>query len=159
MTPPATVRRRVAWLIAATVVLLDQLSKAWAVTALDSSVPQPFLPGLLRLRLLYNTGAAFSLLQSSTALLGLVSFLVAIGLIVWIQRQGSLRRWQAAGVGALLGGALGNGLDRWRLGGVVDFLELVPIQFPVFNLADVAINLAVACLALDLWEGRAGAGR
>ena len=49
----------------------------------------------------------------------------------------------------LLGGAIGNGLDRWRLGQVVDFLEFVPISFPVFNGADVAINLAVACLVLD----------
>lgn len=49
---------------------------------------------------------------------------------------------------------MGNGLDRWRIGGVVDFLELVPVQFPVFNLADVAINVAVVCLILDLWEGR-----
>ncbi|MCT0200875.1 signal peptidase II [Synechococcus sp. CS-1325] len=159
MTLPVQSRRRVAWLIAAAVVLLDQLSKAWAGMALAPAAPQPFLPGLLRLRLVFNTGAAFSLFQSSTALLGLVSFLVGIGLIVWIQRQDSLRRWQAVGLGALLGGALGNGLDRWRLGGVVDFLELVPFPFPVFNLADLAINVAVACLALDLWEGRSGAGR
>ncbi|MCP9772184.1 signal peptidase II [Synechococcus sp. Tobar12-5m-g] len=159
MTPPAKPWRRVAWLVATAVVLLDQFTKAWAVATLAPSASQPFLPGLLRLRLLFNTGAAFSLFQASTALLGVVSLLVALGLIIWIQRQSSLRRWQALGVGALLGGALGNGLDRWRLGGVVDFLELVPIQFPVFNLADVAINVAVACLAVDLWEGRGGAGR
>jgi signal peptidase II len=159
MTVSVKPRRRVAWLIAIAVVVLDQLSKAWAVAVLEPSVSQPFLPGLLRLRLVFNTGAAFSLFQTSTALLGGVSLLVALGLIVWIQRQGSLRRWQALGVGALLGGALGNGLDRWRLGGVVDLLELVPIQFPVFNLADVAINLAVVCLALDLWEERGDAGR
>jgi len=53
-------------------------------------------------------------------------------------------------MGLLLGGAIGNGLDRWRLGSVVDFLEFVPIAFPVFNVADVAINLAVACLVIDL---------
>jgi signal peptidase II len=158
MPASAKPRRRIAWLIATAVVVLDQLSKAWAVAVLEPSVSQSFLPGLLRLRLVFNTGAAFSLFQTSTALLGVVSLLVALGLIIWIQRQASLRRWQALGVGALLGGALGNGLDRWRLGGVVDFLELVPIQFPVFNLADVAINLAVACLAIDLWQGRGNAG-
>ena len=48
------------------------------------------------------------------------------------------------------GGAAGNGLDRWRLGAVVDFLAFVPIQFPVFNVADVAINLAVLCFLLHL---------
>ena len=54
----------------------------------------------------------------------------------------------------VLAGALGNGLDRWRLGSVVDFLELVPIQFPIFNLADVAINGAVVCFLLDSWPRR-----
>ena len=56
------------------------------------------------------------------------------------------------GLGLLLGGAIGNGIDRFRLGQVVDFLELVPIRFPIFNIADVAINLAVACLVLDWWR-------
>ena len=53
-------------------------------------------------------------------------------------------------LGFLLGGAVGNGIDRWRLGAVIDFLALVPVSFPVFNLADVAINLAVACFAIEL---------
>lgn len=159
MTPPAQRGRRLAWLVAAAVVLLDQLSKLWAVSVLSAGLPRPFLPGVLRLRLLFNTGAAFSLFSNATAILGVVSFVVAVGLAVWIQRQGVLRRWQALGVGCLLGGALGNGLDRWRLGGVVDFLDLVPIRFPVFNLADVAINLAIVFLALDFWEGQRRAGR
>ena len=92
-------------------------------------------------------------------LLGLVSAAVALGLVVWIQTSGALRPWQAAGLGLLLGGAIGNGLDRWRLGHVVDLLEAVPVSFPVFNLADVAINLAVLCLAIDLWLSRGRAAR
>ena len=89
------------------------------------------------------------MLTGNTMLLGLVSAAVAIALVVWIQTAGPLRRLQWLGLGLLLGGAIGNGLDRWRLGQVVDFLALVPIRFPVFNLADVAINLAVAALVLD----------
>ena len=54
----------------------------------------------------------------------------------------------------MLAGAVGNGLDRWRLGAVVDFLELVPIHFPIFNLADVAINVALACFLFDAWQQR-----
>jgi len=54
----------------------------------------------------------------------------------------------------VLAGALGNGLDRWRLGAVIDFLELVPIHFPIFNVADVAINAAVVCFLLDAWQQR-----
>jgi signal peptidase II len=156
MTRPAVRGRRLAWTLALTVVVLDQLSKAWATAVLPPGLAEPLLPGVLQLRLVFNTGAAFSLFTGGTIWLGVVSLVVAALLIVWIQRHSTLPRWQWLGLGALLGGAVGNGLDRWRLGGVVDFLELVPVQFPVFNLADVAINLAVVCLVLDLLEGRAG---
>lgn len=138
-----------AYRIAGVVVLADQLSKAWALNHLNGAGAQSLLPGLLELQLVFNTGAAFSMLTDNTMLLGLVSAAVAIALVVWIQTAGPLRRLQWLGLGLLLGGAIGNGLDRWRLGQVVDFLALVPIRFPVFNLADVAINLAVAALVLD----------
>ena len=60
----------------------------------------------------------------------------------------------AFAISMIMGGALGNGLDRWRLGSVVDFLALVPVPFPVFNLADVAINLAVLFFLLHLSRPR-----
>jgi signal peptidase II len=143
---------RFAYAIALAVVLLDQLSKAWALAHLAGRSVVPLLPGLVQQRLVFNTGAAFSMLEGNAGGLGLVSALVAIGLVVWIQTAGAMSRWQSAGMGLLLGGAIGNGLDRWRLGSVVDFLEFIPIDFPVFNVADVAINLAVACLMIDLLQ-------
>lgn len=144
-----------AYRVALGVVLVDQLSKAWALQQLSGRGIQPLLPGLLQQQLVFNSGAAFSMLTGSTLLLGLISALVALGLAVWIHTAGPLRRLQWLGLGLLLGGAVGNGLDRWRLGHVVDFLEFVPISFPVFNPADVAINLAVACLLIDwLRQGR-----
>ena len=99
---------------------------------------------------MFNSGAAFSLLMNSTWLLAVVSLLVTMALLVWIQRSAPLRLGQWLGAGLLLGGAIGNGLDRWRLGTVVDFVAFVPIHFPIFNGADVAINLAVICIAFDL---------
>jgi signal peptidase II len=138
-----------AYRVALGVVLIDQLSKAWALQNLAGRGVQPLLPGLLQQQLVFNTGAAFSMLRGNAAALGAVSALVAIALAAWIQTAGPLRRLQWLGFGLLLGGAIGNGLDRWRLGMVVDFLEVVPITFPVFNGADVAINLAVACLVVD----------
>jgi len=137
--------------IAIAVVLMDQISKAWAVDHLAGVGVRPLLPGLLQLQLVFNSGAAFSMLEGNANLLGVVSLAVAVGLVFWIQTSGPLGRWQAMGLGFLLGGAVGNGIDRWRLGRVVDFLEFVPISFPIFNLADVAINLAVLCLALSLF--------
>jgi signal peptidase II len=79
-----------------------------------------------------------------------VSALVGLGLLVWILWRPPVGLWNGLALGLLLGGALGNGIDRWRSGAVVDFLEFVPIHFPIFNLADVAINLAVACFLIDL---------
>ena len=141
-------------LIALVIVVVDQGSKAWASSALQGGQTLPLLPRLLSLQLVHNTGAAFSVLQNSTALLGLLSLGVGIALIFWIWRERVLPVWQSLAAAALLGGTLGNGLDRWRLGYVVDFLALEPIDFPIFNGADVAINLAVLCFAIDLWTRR-----
>ena len=144
-------------LIAVAVALSDQLSKAWITDVLggDGRSLQA-VPGLLDLRLVHNTGAAFSMLRGSTPVLGLLSLVVVIAVLIWLWRQPRLPIWQGLAIGLLLGGSLGNGIDRWRLGYVVDFLALVPINFPIFNPADVAINLAVICFAVDLWSNRSG---
>ena len=142
--------RNLAYTSAVMVLVLDQLSKTLAVANLPLGSSSAFLPGLLSLQLVRNSGAAFSLFSGNPQLLGLVSLLVSIAVAVWIQKQGRMTLTRSLGVGLLLGGALGNGLDRWRLGYVVDFLALVPVSFPVFNLADVAINLAVLCFAIEL---------
>jgi signal peptidase II len=147
---------RRAYLTALVVVVSDQLSKFWALQVLSGRGVQPLIPGLLQQRLVFNTGAAFSMFEGNAFGLGLVSAVVALALVWWIQTSGSLSRWQSLGLGLLLGGAIGNGLDRWRLGSVVDFLEFVPISFPVFNLADTAINLAVVCLLIDLLRRQDG---
>ena len=141
-------------LIAVAVALSDQLSKAWITDVLggDGRSLQA-VPGLLDLRLVHNTGAAFSMLRGSTAVLGLLSLVVVIAVLIWLWRQPRLPIWQGLAVGLLLGGSLGNGIDRWRLGYVVDFLALVPIDFPIFNPADIAINLAVLCFAIDAFFG------
>lgn len=153
--PPAPVRsrrRRLSFGIAALVVLADQISKIWAARVLPGAGSQPLLPGLLDLHYTTNTGAAFSLFSGSSRALGVVSLVVALGVAVWIQRSSSrdLSLGRALALGCLLGGAIGNGIDRWRLGAVIDFLALVPVNFPVFNIADVAINLAVVGFAIDL---------
>lgn len=140
------------WAIGAGVVALDQLAKAWASQELANGAIRPLLPGLLQLRRVINTGAAFSLFSDSAVALGLISALVSLAVIFWLLLRPPSRFWQMLAAGFLLGGAIGNGMDRWRLGGVVDFLELMPISFPIFNLADVAINLAVACFLLDTWR-------
>ena len=154
-----TLPRQSTLLIALVIVVVDQVSKGVASSVLQGGHTIPLLPQLISLQLVHNTGAAFSVLRGSTALLGLLSLGVGIGLILWIWRQRVLPFWQALASAALLGGTLGNGLDRWRLGYVVDFLALEPIDFPIFNGADVAINLAVLCFGIDLWTRRGDTSR
>ncbi|QVL51637.1 MAG: signal peptidase II [Cyanobium sp. M30B3] len=155
MSAPASavaVRRRVCFSTAALVVLADQFSKAWATRALPGAGSQPLIPGLIDLYYTTNTGAAFSLFTGSTRVLGAVSLLVAVAVTWWILNSGrrGLPLSRALALGFLLGGAIGNGIDRWRLGAVIDFLALVPVNFPVFNIADVAINLAVLGFLVDV---------
>ena len=140
--------------IAAAIVLIDQLSKAALSAVLVDGKTMTAIPGILSLQLVHNSGAAFRLFSRSTELLGYLSLLVSVGILVWIGRQRAIPLWQGLATACLLGGTLGNGLDRWRLGYVVDFLALVPINFPIFNGADIAINLAVLCFGLDLWLNR-----
>ena len=148
--------RRSLLLISFFLVLVDQLSKSWARQQLDFGMAKTFIPGLLQLRLVNNTGAAFSLFSDSTALLGVLSLGVAMGLLIWLWRSQPMHIWQGLALAFLLGGTIGNGLDRWRLGHVTDFLELLPINFPIFNAADIAINVAVICFGIDALASRHG---
>jgi signal peptidase II len=140
--------------LALLVVLLDQFSKTWILTTLPVGVTRRWLPGLVDLQLVFNRGAAFSLFTQAQTLLALISATVAVVLVVWVLGQPRLHPAQRAALGLLLGGTVGNGIDRWRMGAVVDFLRLVPFEFPVFNVADVAINLAVVCFIIDLLSRR-----
>jgi signal peptidase II len=136
-------------LLALAVLIADQWSKSWVLSHLEPGRLYPFLPGLLALQRVSNTGAAFSLFRDSVQVLAVVSLAVSAAVLLWILWKPPHGLWPSLALGFLLGGAAGNGLDRWNHGAVTDFLATVPFSFPVFNLADVAINLAVACFALD----------
>ena len=152
--PARSMRRGIIVALSVLMVVLDQLSKHWARGVLPPGEAMAFIPGLLQLNLVRNTGAAFSLFRDSSMVLGILSLVVAIGVSIWIWRESRRGLWMGLALGFLLGGTIGNGIDRWRLGHVTDFLELVPIQFPIFNWADVAINLAVLCFAIDAFNNR-----
>jgi len=136
--------------VAASVVAIDQISKILLAGLLADGRTIEVIPGLLQLHLVLNTGAAFSLFRGSVGALAFLSLAVSLGLLVWLSRRRSLPLWQGLAFAFLLGGTIGNGIDRWRLGHVIDYLALVPFRFPVFNPADVAINLAVICFLVDL---------
>ena len=147
-----------AYVLAAAVVIIDQLSKWWVLNALH--LPErgqiPVLP-VFRLTMVMNPGVSFGLLRADTALgRGLLigaALLVVTALAVWVRKAD--RPLFATALGLVIGGALGNNLiDRARIGEVVDFLDFSGLMFPwVFNIADSAISIGVALLLLDSFSG------
>ena len=116
--------------------------------------PVPVLPAF-NLTLTYNTGAAFSFLAGAGGwqrwfVLGL-GLVVSIGLIVWLGRLKPGDRWLAAALALILAGAVGNLIDRILFGQVIDFIQLYYERwyFPVFNVADIAINIGAGLLVFD----------
>ncbi len=142
-----------AYLLAILLIGADQASKAWAVGVLgvDQGVSQP-VAGPFFLSMVHNKGFSFGILngdaQWSRWALSIFSIAVAMGLAVWVRRVE--RPILATAIGFIMGGAIGNVVDRVRFGWVVDFLDFSRLGFPwVFNVADAAINIGVALLLLD----------
>ncbi|PDV97252.1 signal peptidase II [Candidatus Chloroploca asiatica] len=139
-------------LVGVSIFVLDQMSKAWAVNVLG---PEPHQRSLYLfddwLILIYtrNTGVAFGLFQNLSALFIVTSLLITGGLIyAYIAYLPNQRRLIQGATGLIVGGALGNVLDRIRLGYVVDFISVG--WWPVFNLADSAITVGTLTLATYL---------
>ncbi|MFI4976970.1 MAG: signal peptidase II [Caulobacterales bacterium] len=139
--------------LAAGVIVLDQAVKYWvlAVFRLPERQSAPVW-GPLRLTMVQNRGISFGFLQAQADwarwLLVVFSVGVAVGLAWWVRRAD--RPIPALAVGFIIGGAVGNAIDRIRLGWVADFLDFSQLHFPwVFNVADSAINVGVALILLD----------
>ncbi|MCF2971100.1 signal peptidase II [Synechococcus sp. Nb3U1] len=141
------------WLAGILGVILDQATKRWAVERLLPGPEIRLWPGVFHLTYVENTGAAWSLFEDSGEFLKWISLGVSLALMLLAIRGGSMSRWEQAGYGLVLAGAAGNGIDRFTTGYVVDFFNFVWIRFPVFNVADVAINIGVACLLIGLLGG------
>ncbi|MFQ4146524.1 signal peptidase II [Chlorogloeopsis sp. ULAP02] len=140
------------WIAAFTVFLLDQLTKYWVAQTFNLGQTLPLLPGIFHLTYVTNTGAAFSLLSGKVEWLRWLSLAVSLALIALAWFGPILHRWDQLGYGFILGGAMGNGIDRFVLGYVIDFLDFRLINFPVFNLADVFINVGIACLLIATFK-------
>lgn len=135
------------WIIIATVIVaVDQICKLLVMTNLADTDCVHFLPGLIDFVYVKNTGAAFSILSDSTALLAAVSVIFCIGVgIFWYVKKPQNRIFQAS-LTLLFAGALGNAIDRVIRGFVVDFISTAFMKFPVFNIADIAITFGAVLL-------------
>ncbi|MEZ5894859.1 MAG: signal peptidase II [Parvularculaceae bacterium] len=137
---------------AGAVAALDQASKFWIVEIVNLPQKRQIeLSGVFNLTYVENRGASFGMLAGglgSRILLSTISITIATAVIIWLARLN--RAWAAAGAALIIGGALGNLYDRVAYGFVVDFLDFSGLWFPwVFNIADAAINVGVACLIID----------
>ena len=140
------------------VIILDQLSKQLAEYYLVFHVPIPVVP-FFNLTLSYNTGAAFSFLAGAGGwqrwfFIGL-AMIVSIVIIMWIKKLGPQDKWVAIALSMVLGGAIGNVIDRVLFAHVIDFIHVYYEQwnFPIFNIADSAITVGVVILLIDGFFG------
>lgn len=125
----------------------DQASKAVIRSSLSPTQSVPVIPAVLHLTYVQNTGAAFGLFRGYSSVFVLVSVMIAAWILMELMRRRH-RPWLIQlGLSLILGGAIGNLVDRVRLGYVVDFIDVR--VWPVFNLADSAITVGVGLL---LWS-------
>lgn len=160
------------WLwITLLVVILDQVTKQWASHELQMFHAVELMP-MLNLFLAHNTGAAFSFLSNAGGwqrwLFTLIALAVSAGLVLWIRKLQPHERWIAIGLSFILGGALGNVVDRILFGYVIDFIQFYyhaqsclpgfsPLRaqqdalciWPAFNIADSAITVGAVILILE----------
>ena len=137
------------------IIILDQITKLYAVQELILYQPVNIIPGL-NLTLMHNTGAAFSFLSHAGGwqrwfFIGLGS-LISIAIIIWMYGVPSSRRWLLTALTCVLGGALANLWDRVTLGYVIDFIEVYyqDLYWPAFNVADSAITIGAIMLVIDV---------
>lgn len=137
------------WTVALIGLLLDQMTKFWVAKSFAQvGDTVPLWLDVFHLTYVINTGAAFSFFRGGAIWLRWLSLVVSIGLMIYAWFAPRLRITEQLGYGLILAGAFGNGIDRFLLGYVVDFLDFRLINFPVFNLADVCINIGIIFLLI-----------
>ncbi len=153
-------KNRRLWILTAFVVVcMDQLTKYWASIALAPYGSKPLLP-VLHFTLAYNTGAAFSFLSGAGDwhrwfFTGFSTVMIVV-LTVWLIRTPKTARLQWFALSLVLGGAVGNLIDRIRLGYVIDFIDVFyqTHHWPIFNVADSAICVGAFLLFVDAWKSK-----
>lgn len=144
--------------LSALVIVLDQITKWLADTQLTMHEQNPVMP-FFNLTLMYNYGAAFSFLSDAGGwqrwFFTIIAAVISVVLIVWITRLKPHEKWLGIGLGLILGGAIGNLIDRVRFGYVVDFIQWFAnwkgdtLYWPAFNIADAAIFTGTALFLLS----------
>lgn len=126
---------------------LDQFVKYWVSANIALGTSHGFIPGLMNLTNLHNDGAAWSILEGQQWFFYLIT-LAAVVVLAYLMRQWRTNRWKMIALSLIMAGALGNFIDRVHQHYVVDMFELLPINFPVFNVADSCLTVGVIALII-----------
>ena len=132
------------------IVLIDQFTKYLMFYNKKLFINKDFL--LFKLDFVKNYGAAFNIFSGSRIFLSLISIFISILLIYLILRKNSLNSFDLYSYSFILGGTIGNAIDRIYRGFVVDFINLNIINFPVFNIADISINIGFIFLLYNIFK-------
>ena len=134
------------------IVLIDQFTKYLMFYNKKFFINKDFL--LFKLDFVKNYGAAFNIFSGSRVFLSLISIIFSILLIYLIFRKNTLTLLDLYSYSFILGGTIGNGIDRIYKGFVVDFINLNIINFPVFNIADISINIGFILLLYSIFKNK-----
>jgi len=134
------------------IVLIDQFTKYLMFNNYKIFINKDFL--LFRLDFVKNYGAAFNIFSGSRIFLSFISIIFSILLIYLILRKNTLNSFDLYSYSFILGGTVGNGIDRIYRGFVVDFINLNIINFPVFNIADISINIGFIILLYNIFKNK-----
>lgn len=141
-------------LIVAALVAADQFTKYLIHTKVAGREKIPFLGGTFQLTYVRNSGAAFSSFSDNTWLLGVVTIVIVTALAVFLLVKKGLSKVVVASLLLIISGGIGNVIDRFRLGYVVDFIEPLFVNFAIFNFADCCITVgAFMLLGYEIWSG------
>ncbi len=134
-------------------VLLDQLVKWWTVSNLPLYTDQSIIDNILSLFYIQNDGAAWGILSGQMWLFYIITVVVIIGLFYMLHTDGKQHVLLRTALSFLIGGAIGNFIDRLHLNYVIDMFRLKFINFPIFNIADVALTIGVILLIFYVFFG------
>ena len=132
------------------IVLIDQFTKYLIIYNKELFIKKDFL--LFKLDFVKNYGAAFNIFSGSRIFLSLISIIFSILFIYLIFRNNTLKLIDLYSYSFILGGTIGNGIDRIYRGFVVDFIKLSIINFPVFNIADIFINIGLIFMLYNIFK-------
>lgn len=146
------------YVLALIVIALDQLSKWMVVTNMELGESIPIINNFLYITSHRNSGAAWGILQGQMAFFYIITAIVIVVLVYTIKKYTGENKWLGIGLGLVLGGAIGNFIDRLILQEVIDFIDVYfgSYSYPIFNLADSALVVGVILIGILILKDEVG---